>query len=106
MIGWLQNPNSEVVTELQECEDVCGKCRKSSDLYKSGELYKKKPATYRDVTCSSSFRNNAMICGKATSEQAHDLRIVGVGWTDEFTTVDGLGAQPPPYRRPPEREGR
>ena len=79
------------MTELQECEDVCGKCRKSSDLYKSGELYKKKPATYRDVTCSSSFRNDAMICGKATSEQAHDLRIVGVGWTDEFTTVDGLG---------------
>lgn len=80
-----------VVILLQECAEVRRLAIQSSEEWKTGDLYQKKPKVYKDVTHGSTFRGRKEICGKAAEGESNDLRAVIHGWTDEFTSVDGLG---------------
>ena len=75
---------------LQECKGARVESEKSSELYKSGDLYGKKPNVVTDVIHGSRFYNWYQVCGKATPDQANDLRVVLHGWIDAFTPLDGL----------------
>ena len=79
-----------ITVMLQESKTVRTESRKSNTLWKSGDLFNKKPAVYSDVIHGSRFWTNEAICGKATEDEKKDFRCVINGWTDEFTTVDGL----------------
>lgn len=76
---------------LQECSEVRKACRAESDVWKTGELYEVYPDVVNDVTQARQFRSRHDIVGKATPAQAKHLRIALHKWSDEFTTVDGLG---------------
>ena len=66
---------------------LCPTARKlafeKSDEWKTGNLYQTKPERYVDITSGSRFRSRADICGKSTD--AKELRIVLIGWEDDFT---------------------
>ena len=76
---------------LQESAPARREVIKSSEKWKSGELLNVLPDTMTDVTHGRQFRENALICGKASATEKKDLRIVLAGWMDDFTSVDGLG---------------
>ena len=80
-----------VITLLKENADVRRVVLESSAKWKTGELHNVKPDKYVDSTCGTGFRGRAEVVGKATPEQQNDIRIALSGWTDELTTVDGLG---------------
>lgn len=76
---------------LQEVHaDVRKQVIQSSELWKSGQLYGKRPDDISDVVHGSRFTSWWDVCGKASDAQAKDLRIVLQGWTDEFVPIDGL----------------
>lgn len=66
---------------------LCPTARKlayeASDEWKTGNLYQTKPERYVDITSGSRFRSRADILGKSTDPK--ELRIVLVGWEDDFT---------------------
>lgn len=80
-----------VTVMLQESAEVRRHTIAASDEWKTGALFMERPSVYRDVTCGSAFRSRSDICGRAAPAQSRDLRVVIHGWTDEFTSVDGLG---------------
>ena len=80
-----------VTVMLQESAVVRQHTIKASDEWKTGKLYGKAATTYKDVTHGKRFRSRHDICGEATAAQARDLRVGIHGWTDAFTSVDGLG---------------
>ena len=80
-----------VTVMLQESAEVRQHVFASSKLWKSGELYGKTPVVYRDVTHGTRFRSRRELCGKATAAEQRDVRVILHGWTDEFTSTDGLG---------------
>ena len=80
-----------VTVMLQESQTVRRHCIAASDTWKKGELFGVVPPVYDDLTSGSRFRSNPSMCGKAGAGEENDLRIVVHGWTDAFTTVDGLG---------------
>jgi hypothetical protein len=75
---------------LQECKGARLKADESSELWKTGDLYGKKPNIVSDVIHGSRFYNWIEVCGKATPEEENDLRIVLHGWIDAYTPLDGL----------------
>ena len=80
-----------VTVMLQECTYVREKTIQQSEVWKEGKLYGTVPAQYEGLESGSAFRSNHAMCGKATADEANDLRVVLHGWTDGFTTTDGLG---------------
>jgi hypothetical protein len=80
-----------VTVILQESATVRSHSIESSEEWKTGELYNKQPQVLSSVIHGRRFWSNHQICGKASEDEKKDLRIVMKGWTDEFTTVDGLG---------------
>jgi hypothetical protein len=81
----------ELVTILlQECKGVRLEADKSSEFWKTGALYGKKPNIVSDVIHGSRFYNWWELCGKATPEEANDFRIALHGWIDAYTPLDGL----------------
>ena len=80
-----------VTVLLQESAPVRRACITASEKWKTGVLFNQKPDVYDDLTAGSRFRSNAFMCGKAGPGEENELRIVLHGWTDAFTTVDGLG---------------
>ena len=80
-----------ITVMLQESQTVRAHTVKSSKLWKSGDLYQQRPRTSSDTIHGKAFYNNSKLCAPATPEEENDLRVGVVGWTDEFTTVDGLG---------------
>jgi hypothetical protein len=80
-----------VTVMLQESAPARREAIKSSEIWKSGELMHVFPDTMTDVTHGRQFRENPLICGKASPAEKKDLRIVLTGWMDDFTSVDGLG---------------
>jgi len=80
-----------VTAMLQESQPVRRHCIAASETWKKGELFGVVPPVYDDLTSGSRFRSNTHMCGKAGAGEENDLRIVVHGWTDAFTTVDGLG---------------
>ena len=80
-----------VAVMLQESAEVRRHVLEASDEWKTGDLFEVKPGVYSDLTHGRRFRSRHDICGKATPEQSSDIRVVIHGWTDEFTSTDGLG---------------
>ena len=76
---------------LQESKAVRQQTIAASEDWKRGDMYGTLPDTYDDLTSGSAFRSNQSMCGAAKEEEKKDLRIVIHLWTDEFTSVDGLG---------------
>ena len=62
----------------------------ASDRWKTGELYRSRPAIMTDLTDGTRFLDWQAVCGKATPGEANDLRLVLHGWQDGFTPIDGL----------------
>ena len=79
-----------ITIQLQECKGARQEARKSSDLWKTGVLYGKKPKIVSDVIHGSRFYNWFAVCGKATYAERHDFRICLQGWIDAMTPLDGL----------------
>ena len=75
---------------LQESEAVRKMAIASSDHWKTGELYKTRPSHLTDLVHGTRFLDWHAVCGKATANEAADLRVVLHGWTDEFTPIDGF----------------
>ena len=75
---------------LQESEAVRKMAIASSDRWKTGDLYKTRPSHLTDLVHGTRFLDWHAVCGKATADEADDLRVVLHGWTDEFTPIDGL----------------
>ena len=80
---------------LQESAAVRKMAIASSDCWKTGELYKTRPSTLTDLVHGTRFLDWHAVCGKATADEADDLRVVLHGWTDEFTPIDGLSPKAP-----------
>lgn len=81
----------QVVTILlQESAAVRKHAHQSSELWKTGELYNRKPKILTDLVHGSRFWTWHAVCGKATPEEAKDFRVLLHSWTDEFTPIDGL----------------
>ena len=81
-----------IIVMLTESKAVRHHCITSSKLWKTGELYKKVPKVYTDVTSARRFRSSDA-CKLATPDQAKDLRIQLHMWNDAFTSTDGMGAK-------------
>ena len=79
-----------VTIMLQESQAVRKLVIASSEEWKTGALYKTRPAVLSDVVHGTRFLDWQQVCGKATAAEAKDLRVVLHGWTDEFTPIDGL----------------
>jgi hypothetical protein len=79
-----------VTIMLQECKAVRKLAIESSDLWKAGSLFKTRPAVQTDLVHGTRFLDWHAVCGKASPDEANDLRILLHGWTDEFTPIDGL----------------
>jgi hypothetical protein len=62
---------------------------KSSEEWKTGDLYNQVPEVYGDVIHGSRFRSSDM-CKKATPSQKKHLRVAMHPWNDAFTSVDGM----------------
>ena len=75
---------------LTESSTIRKHTKKSSDLWKTGDLHCTMPEQYSDVIHGSRFRNSD-ICKKATPDQTNDWRIVLHLWNDAMTSVDGMG---------------
>ena len=75
---------------LTESATIRKETKKSSDFWKTGELYGTMPEQYTDVIHGSRFRNSDA-CKKATPEQVNDWRLVLHMWNDAMTSVDGMG---------------
>ena len=89
--GAVSFPAHQLVTILlQESTAVRKMAIAASEQWKTGEMYNVMPQRYSDLTDGSRFRGWEGVCGKATPDEALDLRIVLHGWTDEFTPIDGL----------------
>ena len=56
---------------------------KASDEWKSGKLYGAEPTRYTDITDGARFRERHEICGLSLDPK--ELRIVLLGWEDDFT---------------------
>mmetsp|Transcript_31047 Transcript_31047/g.81215 ORF Transcript_31047/g.81215 Transcript_31047/m.81215 type:complete len:556 (-) Transcript_31047:839-2506(-) len=75
---------------LQESEYVRKQIKSSSDLWKTGALYGKKPAVSSDVIHGRRFYDWFDVCGPASPSQNDDLRVVLHCWQDGMTPIDGL----------------
>jgi hypothetical protein len=62
-----------------------------SDRWKTGDLYQQVPEVMKDLTDGTRFRNRVDLCGR--SDDPKELRIVTVGWEDDFTVRCSLAAQ-------------
>ena len=80
-----------IVVLLQESKTARVHSIKSSERWKTGELYQRRPKTSSDVIHGRAFYTRREICGKASADESRDLRIALHGWTDEYTATDGLG---------------
>lgn len=56
---------------------------RSSERWKSGDLYQKEADTLSDMTDAKRFRGRREICGPSTNPK--ELRVCLVGWEDDFT---------------------
>ena len=80
-----------VTVFLQECSPpVRQQIIKSSELWKSGVLYNKKPEVITDYTHGSRFYTRYDVCGKASATEEKHLRVALHMWQDEFSPLDGL----------------
>ena len=75
---------------LQENAAVRKLTIKASDEWKTGSLFRTRPPIINDLVHGTRFLDWHAVCGKATLDEAHDLRVVLQAWTDEFTPIDGL----------------
>ena len=63
---------------------------KTSEEWKSGELYQTRPRVVSDIVHGTRFLDRYQVVGKASPAEAGDLRIGLHGWTDAFTPVEAL----------------
>jgi hypothetical protein len=84
------NAHTLMTIMLQESAIVRKHVIESSNLWKTGTLYKTRPAIMTDVTQGTRFLDWHAVCGKAGPGEENDLRVLFHGWTDEFTPIDGL----------------
>ena len=84
------NAHEVLTIMLQECAAVRKVVIAASEKWKTGTLFKTRPKVLADLTDGTRFLDWEAVCGKATEEEANDLRVVLHAWTDEFTPIDGL----------------
>ena len=84
------NAHTLVTVMLQESAAVRRRTIESSDLWKTGSLYKSRPKVMTDLWHGTRFLDWHAVCGKASPDEANDLRVVLHGWNDAFTPIDGL----------------